>query len=504
MQECGFFNAQLVGEEYDRVYLAEQFAAYFASFIGNGVYGSSMQKLEVISQDVPDMSIQVLSGEAWTNGWWYRNTDNYTLSLQIADGVLSRYDAIVIRWGNAERDMWLEVIQGNPSANPQVPPIRRDLDYYDLMLCYVSIPAGSLKITQAQIFDTRLDNSVCGLVTGVVDQIDTTDLYNQFTAYFEEFKQKHEADFDNWTEEQKQGYLDYIKHQKELYENWTTEQRELYESWIKNQSEEFLQWVINEKFVYDNWTEAQREAYENWYSIHTDLWEQLFDEWFNNIKDKLSSEDIVGSLQSQIDVLEDMRPTVFVASIKHNLDSYVHCDLFETEYACGVQGAGEGPAGGSSLISSPVEYELVDKNNINIKAVRGLGNVSQVINIEENMYSILFENRVKSLVAIIDSNTASKRDMEVLKNEINKVIVEIQQEVYGGVSSITNFSGNNIVETFASGDRRVVTFGPEAIVEKYEQKEAEMVTESKTVFNGDGSIKKEVTSYELGGSIEDK
>ena len=177
-QECGFFNAQLVGEEYDRVYLAEQFAAYFASFIGNGVFGSSMQQLEVTANN--DMTTNVLSGQAWINGWWYRNTDVYTLSHSVADGILSRIDIVVLRWDHLARDMYLAVIEGTPSANPIKPPIVRNADYYDLQLCYVSIPAGSIRITQAQITDTRLDNSVCGLVTGVVDQIDTTTLFNQF------------------------------------------------------------------------------------------------------------------------------------------------------------------------------------------------------------------------------------------------------------------------------------------------------------------------------------
>ena len=78
-QECGFFNAQLVGDgEYDRVYLAEQFAAYFASFIGNGVFGKSMQQLEVVCQNTPNMSIKVLAGQAFINGWWYRINGDYT------------------------------------------------------------------------------------------------------------------------------------------------------------------------------------------------------------------------------------------------------------------------------------------------------------------------------------------------------------------------------------------------------------------------------------------
>ena len=214
-QECGFFNAQLVGEEYDRVYLAEQFAAYFASFIGNGVFGASMQQLQVLAQDNTDMSVKVGSGQGWINGWWYRNTDEYTLDIDVADGTLSRIDAIVLRWGQSERDMWLQVIKGTPSANPIAPSIQRGADYYDLQLALVSIPAGAYRITQANITDTRLDSSVCGLVTGVVDQIDTTDLYNQFGTYFAEFKQIYETDMDDWTDAQKAAFNAWFQNVKD-------------------------------------------------------------------------------------------------------------------------------------------------------------------------------------------------------------------------------------------------------------------------------------------------
>lgn len=411
-QECGFFNAQLVGDnEFDRVYLAEQFAAYFASFIGNGVFGKSMQKLEVLAQTSPDMSVRVLSGEAWINGWWYRNTEEYTLQLDIADGVLNRIDAVVLRWGNQERDMWLQVIKGTASSVPSAPNIRRDADYYDIMLATVSVSRGTIKLTQSSISDTRLDNSVCGLVTGVVDQIDTTGLYNQFEQYFTEFKQNYEADFAEWSEQQKQEFLTYVAYQKgqydsyiaELqadYDTWTEDKKEEWSQWVSEQESEFTAWVLSEKDIYDTWTDEQRKAYTNWYNIHTALWEQQFNEWFDNIKNKLSS-DVAGSLQNQIDELDSKQPKVQVVDIEHNLNRYPHCDLFETEYSCGVQGAGEGPAGGSSLISSPVEYEMADKNHIKIKAVGGLGTVSEVNMIEENAYSVLFSGRVKSLVAVL-------------------------------------------------------------------------------------------------------
>ena len=325
-QECGFFNAQLEGEEFDRVYLAEQFAAYFAAFIGNGIYGHSMQKLQVLCQDVPNMSIKVLSGEAYINGWWYRNTDTYDISVPVADGVLSRIDVVVVRWGNAERDMWLQLITGTPSSNPVKPAIRRDADYFDLQLAVISVPAGAIRITQTQIQDTRLNNTVCGLVTGVVDQIDTTNLYNQFESYFQDFKDHYEADYATWTAQQKQAYLDYVAATKLAYDNWVSNRQNAYTQWTAEKMLEYAQFVSTsekdytdyikaktdayEDFVtekekdYNEWTAEQKAEYRQWYNVHTTTWTAEFTEWFNTLKDKLSG-DVAGNLQLEIDEHEE-------------------------------------------------------------------------------------------------------------------------------------------------------------------------------------------------------
>lgn len=282
-QECGFFNAQLVGEEFDRVYLAEQFAAYFASFIGNGIFGKSMQQLQVMAQDNNDMTVKVGSGQAWINGWWYRNTTPYNLEFDVADGQLSRIDLVVIRWGRSERDMWLQVVKGVPSASPQVPAIQRNTDYYDLQLATVSIPAGSIKITQAQISDTRLDNAVCGLVTGVVDQIDTTDLYNQFGQYFKEFKKIYETDMNAWTEGQQAAYL----------------------AWVQATQGDYNKYIGDTENDYDEWTDAKKAQYDEWYDTHIAQWQLAFTSWFDNVKGQLT-DDVAGHLQEQINEHEGL------------------------------------------------------------------------------------------------------------------------------------------------------------------------------------------------------
>lgn len=275
-QECGFFNAQLVGEEYDRVYLAEQFAAYFASFIGNGVFGSSMQQLEVVANN--DMTTNVLSGQAWINGWWYRNTDVYTLSHSVADGILSRIDIVVLRWDHLARDMYLAVIEGTPSANPVKPAIVRNADYYDLQLATVSIPAGAIKITQAQITDTRLDNSVCGLVTGVVDQIDTTSLFSQFMTAYQEWKDNQQADYEDWTDVQKAAY----------------------NKFVSDTEGDYTDFVNQSKQDYTDYTTSKQEEFNTWYTTYLTAFQTAIEAWFENIKGQIS-EDAAVRIQLELD-----------------------------------------------------------------------------------------------------------------------------------------------------------------------------------------------------------
>ena len=267
MERCGFFDAYLNGEEYDRVYLAAQFAAYFASFIGNGVYAEHSNQLQVVAMPTPQMQVGVEKGQGWINGYWYENTDTMYLPIKVADGVLNRIDSIVLRLGFAERNMWLMVKEGTPAINPIAPEVTRTADYYDLQLATISIPASSIRITQAQIQDTRMNQDVCGWVTGVVKQLDTTTLFNQFEAYFEEFKENNQADYEEWTEAQKQAWL----------------------SWVSGQETDFT-----------DWTDEQKEEYETWYATHIDQWQSDFDTWFENIKGQLG-EDAAGNLQNQID-----------------------------------------------------------------------------------------------------------------------------------------------------------------------------------------------------------
>lgn len=271
MEQCGFFDANLVGEEYDRVYLAKSFAAYFASFIGNGVFGGISDALQIQAQPTPNMQVIACSGQGWINGYWYENTDELSLTIDVADGTLNRIDSIVLRFGTAERAMWIEVHKGTAAVTPTAPALVRSADYYDLQLATVSIPAGAISITQARITDTRMNNEVCGWVTGLVDQIDTSTLFAQFETYFEEFKEYYESDYANWTDAKKADWL----------------------YWVSQQENDFT-----------DWSEEQMDDFDSWYSSHTTQWQSEFDVWFAEVKGQLS-EDVAGQLQLEIDTVND-------------------------------------------------------------------------------------------------------------------------------------------------------------------------------------------------------
>lgn len=209
-QTSGFFNAeQLPDGSYDRVYMAQQFAYYFSKFIGNGVFITPATQLKVVPQDMPSMGVNVLVGDAYINGYWYRNDNVYPLKLSNANGTRERIDLVVLRLDYSLRSIYLKVLEGTPDASPIEPSYSRDSDYYDLVLASIRVGKSVTTITSSVITDKRNDNNVCGYVHGVVSQIDTTDLFSQFTSafntWFDDIKNTIDEEnyrftvlFDNW------------------------------------------------------------------------------------------------------------------------------------------------------------------------------------------------------------------------------------------------------------------------------------------------------------------
>lgn len=193
MERSSFFNS-VSG---DRTYKAEDWASYFSSFIGNGVFPLPSTGLQVVVND--GMTIKIRAGKAWINGYFYTNTTDLSIALATADGQLKRIDRIVIRWDLTNRTISAKVKSSAFSASPVAPVIQRDADIYELALADVLINAGTTAVTQGNITDKRLNTTLCGVVAGVVQQIDTTAFNAQLQAWFTQYKDMSLQDYNDLT-----------------------------------------------------------------------------------------------------------------------------------------------------------------------------------------------------------------------------------------------------------------------------------------------------------------
>lgn len=192
-EQSGFFDARLVDGFYDRVYVSEFFAAYFASFIGNGVYHHGEQ-LVVTQTTEPSMNVRVAPGQGWINGYWYRNDDELVLEIGESSDTYGRKDIVVLQLNLQNREMKIIVKQGTPAATPLEPELVRTDDVYELKLAVVSVLNGSIYILDENIQDTRLDSDVCGFVTAVVDQLDSATFALELRNYIDNLEENSDAE----------------------------------------------------------------------------------------------------------------------------------------------------------------------------------------------------------------------------------------------------------------------------------------------------------------------
>lgn len=168
----------------DRRYFTAFFAEYFADFISNGIYPNPSTQCQVLANN--NMTVTLKPGNAYINGYRYKNDSDKSLSIETADGVLKRIDRIVLRHTTLNREIKAYVKKGTFASTPMAPTLQRDADMWELGVADIYVANGAVSISQANITDLRLNNTYCGIVHGVIDQVDTTTLFNQFQAWYAE------------------------------------------------------------------------------------------------------------------------------------------------------------------------------------------------------------------------------------------------------------------------------------------------------------------------------
>lgn len=308
----------------DRYYDADSFADWLKPFFVNGVFEGQLQ---VTAND--DMSVTVATGYGYINGKHRHFIEETTLDLENASGTLDRIDAVMLRRDDTERMISLVIEKGGNAAEPTPPDPTREGAIYDLKLAEIYIAAGTVKVTQDLITDTRMNSDVCGWVAAAVEQIDFTQIQAQFDAYFANYKQNikdqyadYLASIENYEAQAKTAYdlmneafEAYKKEQQEAFEAWIAERESRFETWSSEQQETFAGWKEQQETDFSAWKQQEESDFADWYATSTADWTDEFKSWFENVKTNLS-EDAAGNLQNEIDALTNI---IYTGEVPANL-----------------------------------------------------------------------------------------------------------------------------------------------------------------------------------------
>lgn len=198
MLKYGFFNAV----SNDRVYDAETFNTFFEGLISsNGIFEGVGDGFAV-SPSGTGRVLNIGTGKAMVNNCWVKSNAIETVSIAAAHTTFNRYDMIALRWSDTDRTISIQVTNGAAASQAVKPQPKRTLTEWEIVLAYVYSPANTTAITAANIEDCRYDTELCGVITGLVKQVDTTTLYNQYAAKFAEI----EAQLHEWENQQKAAF----------------------------------------------------------------------------------------------------------------------------------------------------------------------------------------------------------------------------------------------------------------------------------------------------------
>lgn len=199
--KTGFYNSV----ENDRLYNAEDMSRYFAGLYAKGVLQNYKDKFAVKANG--GMQVKVPTGKAFfSDGKYIENTADIILNVEASDVVLGRIDSVVLRSDKNEnvRNAMVVLKKGTPSSNPQPPAIEVGEYVEELLICNIRVDKLTENLTQSNIENTVANTDVCGYVTGLIDEVDTSDLYAQYQEAYKQFYIESQQKFDEWFENVKE------------------------------------------------------------------------------------------------------------------------------------------------------------------------------------------------------------------------------------------------------------------------------------------------------------
>ena len=299
MLRYGFFDSEIVGYDeegmpkFDRAESSDFLAMFISQIISDGVLAAPGDCFQVVASE--GMMLKVRPGFGIVRGRFAADTKEAEIEIPKAPTAYKRIDRVVLRVNYLQRLCEIVVKTGTPDATPVPPELLQPAsgDFYELCLATVSVNSNQTVIAQAHITDTRYDSSVCGLVTQLIDHLDTSVFFTQLNAFYDEYVKKFN---DN--------YADFILKMDSAYQNFYTQLNNLYNGYVDKYNVDYEDFTNKMLTAYNQYLtdlsadfeSLQQKAYGDMTDIVRRLsefeieQEALWNAWFDSIKGKMDGD----------------------------------------------------------------------------------------------------------------------------------------------------------------------------------------------------------------------
>ena len=198
--DCGFFNAV----DMDRLYDAEQMCLPYNRIVSDGVFatpqGTPSTDLQTVSAE-NGMDIIVQAGQGMFANKWYKNPSGITITVPLNTSINPRIDSVIAQVDTRMIGRVGNIVYrtGEPAASPTPPNIGTVEGVVEYRLANVAVAAGAAAITNADITDLR-GSAECLWVTGLIKQVDTSTLFQQYQAAYQNFFEESTSEFEQYKE----------------------------------------------------------------------------------------------------------------------------------------------------------------------------------------------------------------------------------------------------------------------------------------------------------------
>lgn len=306
----GFFDSEIEGYDeegmpkFDRAESSDFLSLFISQIISDGVLAAPATCFQVVADE--GMNVTVMPGFGIVKGRFAIDEQNNTLTLETAPTAYRRIDRVVLRANYPERKCEIVVKTGTPAATPTAPELLQPAagDYYELSLATISVNSNQTVITQSSITDTRYDSSVCGVVTQLIDHLDTSVFFAQLDAFYSEYVAKFNADYSDFTLKMDSAYQNFYTRLNDAYNTYMDQVDADYNSFSQNMITAYNNYLADLAAYF---SELQTKGYSDMAEIISRMsdfessQEAAFDAWWDSVKGKMDGDIGAACVQQLID-----------------------------------------------------------------------------------------------------------------------------------------------------------------------------------------------------------